>query len=136
MKPMLSALYFVSALMLSGCPEQAATPPAGQSGGVTPVPGTTTPIGAGAPTGTMTPGGTVDPNGTLAPNGALPPGGTLAPGATVTDPSKRLPEPAARIPEQPEVAPGRMPPPVQPIDPTQRQESGKLAPATGAAPSP
>lgn len=93
MKPMLSALYFVLALMLPAWPEQSAPHPAGRSGGLTPAPGTT----------------------------------------------RRLAEPAARIPKQPEIAPGRIPPPVQPLDSTQpsqpttqRPEPGKLAPAAGA----
>lgn len=87
MKPMLSALYFVLALMLPAWSEQSAPHPAGRSGGLAPAPGTT----------------------------------------------RRL---AARIPEQPELAPRRIPPPVQPLDSTQpttqRPEPGKLAPAAGA----
>lgn len=130
MKTMLSALYLAAALALTGCPQQSTSPPgAGSSGGLIPAPPVPAPIGAGPPTGTITPSGTVDPNGTLAPTGALPPNGTVTPGVSPPDPTKQLPEPAARIPEQPGVAPGRMPPPIQPLNETQRTESGKVAPA-------
>lgn len=132
MRSILSPLSLAAALWLTGCPEQNSGPPgSGQSGGLLPAPTVPAPIGAGPPTGTIPPNGTLDPNGTLAPNGALPPNGTVQ--VPAPDPTKQLPEPAARQPEQPEIAPGRMPPPIQPLNETQRTESGRVAPA---APNP